>query len=614
VFLVVTMLLPAMPARAQGPYEGFGNTPGGAGRAIVRVTTLADSGPGSLRAALAAGERTIVFDVAGDIVLRDYLRVRGRFVTIDGSTAPAPGITLRNRGLIIHGTLGAHDVVVRHIRVRNSAVDGIQIAGGASRIVIDHVSIHGSGDGSVDITGGARDVTVSWSIFNERVNPKAMLIKYNASRITLHHNFFLGMGRNPQVEVDDGATTAHDTTVDMRNNLVWDWGFGFGTWIRNGAWANVVNNFYSSPSSGLQLDRDQAILVDTTTARAFTAGNVSADVVTVDFNALGNVATPFAAPAVVTYEACVAAQAIVAGAGVRPLDAIDQQELDMVALPSCASVPPALATVPERLDFTGTPSGLVRGPQHVTLLDQSGGVLAWTATPQSVPWLAMTPVTGITPATLALVPQVLGLDPGLYTGAIVFDAAATASPLAVPVTLALEPGPRTIPVPLPTALDDGSQPTSGVPRLADTVLRIGRGYLTALRFPGVPLARGAQIQSAVLTTYSPYTTSAVVHLRYYAEAADDSLPLAPTAGDFSRRPPTVNAVRDTPGPWATRTYHASPDLVTILQEVVDRPGWIPGNALTLFIADDLSPSQRYLGSFETIPVGTRAAVLEITVR
>ena len=613
--MVVTVLLTATPAPAQGSFEGFGNTVGGAGRAVVHVTNLADSGAGSLRAALAGGERTIVFDVAGEIVLRDYLRVRGAFVTIDGSTAPPPGITLMNRGLIINGSAGAHDVIVRHLRVRNSPVDGIQITNAAFRIVIDHVSIHGSGDGSLDITGRAHDVTVSWSFFNERVNPKTMLIKYNASRVTLHHNLFLGMGRNPQVEIDDGAMIAHDTTLDMRNNLVWDWGFGFGTWVRNGAWANLVNNFYSSPSSSLQLDRDQAILVDTTTSQAYTAGNVSADLVTVDFNALGNAVTPFAAPVVATYEACVAAQAVVAGAGVRPLDAIDEQEVTMIALPPCASAPPTLEAVPDRLDFTGTPSGLVSGPQRLTLIEHSGGAIAWTATPQGVPWLEMAPASGTTPATLSLLPHVVGLDPGLHTGAIVFEAAAAGnSPFSIPVTLTLQPGPQAIQAPLVAALDDGTQLTRYAARLGDAVLRIGRGYLTALRFENIPLARGAQIQSVVLTTYSPYTTSAVVNLRYYAEATDNSLPLTPTVADFPSRPPTDNSVTDTPGPWVARTYNTGPDLVAIIQEIVDRPGWAPGNAVTLFIADNQSPSQRLIGSFETSPVGTRAAVLEITVR
>jgi hypothetical protein len=90
----------AWAAAAASRYEGFGTTTGGgAGRPRYRVTTLADSGPGSLRDALSLGQRHVVFDVAGDIRLTRPLSVQGSFVTIDGESAPPPGITLRDHGL-----------------------------------------------------------------------------------------------------------------------------------------------------------------------------------------------------------------------------------------------------------------------------------------------------------------------------------------------------------------------------------------------------------------------------------------------------------------------------------------------------------------------------------
>src|SRR5687767_3683537 len=103
-------------AAAHAAPEGFGaSTLGGSGKATYRVTSLADSGAGTLRDALAQGNRTIVFDVAGTISVRSSLFVRGGYVTIDGSTAPAPGITLAHTGLdapilAIRGDNGAHDV------------------------------------------------------------------------------------------------------------------------------------------------------------------------------------------------------------------------------------------------------------------------------------------------------------------------------------------------------------------------------------------------------------------------------------------------------------------------------------------------------------------------
>ena len=70
--------------------EGFGAaTRGGQGIAGGPGDDLNHSGPGSLREALSAGNRTVTFGVGGAIVLADPLFVRGPFVTIDGSTAPA---------------------------------------------------------------------------------------------------------------------------------------------------------------------------------------------------------------------------------------------------------------------------------------------------------------------------------------------------------------------------------------------------------------------------------------------------------------------------------------------------------------------------------------------
>ncbi|MCI0633292.1 MAG: hypothetical protein L0206_05155, partial [Actinobacteria bacterium] len=168
----------------------------------------------------------------------------------------------RGHGLRIAGSNGAvHDVVVTGIRARELLGDGITIRDGAYNVVVDHVSIDGCGDGSLDITRKARDVTVAWSVFSRC--PKNMLIKYEANRVSIHHNAFVdSVFRNPWLSnLDDGRATT-DITADVRNNLVWEWGTGAGTGVECGAKANVVDNFYGSPSSALS-DQQQAILVKT---------------------------------------------------------------------------------------------------------------------------------------------------------------------------------------------------------------------------------------------------------------------------------------------------------------------------------------------------------------
>jgi pectate lyase len=337
------------PAR----YEGFGGqTPGGEGKPLYRVTTLADSGAGSLRDAISQGDRHVVFDVAGEIVARNALQIRGGFLTIDGFSAPEPGITITNRGLQLRGTLGAHDIIVRGLRVRNAnasaSTDCIQVSHGAFNIVLDHVSVSGCADGGIDVTGDpnnlaappTRDVTVSWSILGPPLSKKrGMLIKYGTTRISLHHNLFVNTESRLPEATREGLSADDDTTLDMRNNVIWNWGPGSGTRIHAGVNANVVANLYGNPGGGASDDRQGLIIcrgdgvetaasvslcnngASTERAHGFASGNVSAD--GVDLDAMSNVGAAFPASAVTTTDACTAARQVLASAGAPFRDETD---------------------------------------------------------------------------------------------------------------------------------------------------------------------------------------------------------------------------------------------------------------------------------------------------
>ena len=329
------------------PYEGFGaDTPGGAGQPIYRVTTLADWGPGSLRDALARGNRCIMFDVAGDVVLSKQIYIQGPFVTVDGFSAPSPGITVRGYGISMWGTGGANDIILRGLRFRDagqktcaagSCWDGIQIKAGAYRVVIDHVSSDHASDGAIDIGHESRDITVQWSLLSGTLN-QALI--GTAVRVSMHHNLFIsGKNRNPQVQWDETLATAPpDIQLDLRNNVVWNFS-GYGTLVRRRALANVVGNYYYASSTASSAN---ALVVDLQ-GRAHTAGNRSGNGSNV--NGSGTERAEFAAVPVTTTDACRAAYEVREDAGARGgnwgLDTLDSghvAQMPTAQMPSCAVV------------------------------------------------------------------------------------------------------------------------------------------------------------------------------------------------------------------------------------------------------------------------------------
>lgn len=238
--------------------EGFGSqTPGGRGGRVIEVTTLDDSGPGSLREAVTAkGPRTIVFRVAGAIRLKSHLRVTEPFVTVAGQTAPGDGILLRDAGLYIQ----THDVVVRFIRSRVGASlveeydtqDSLQISGeDPHNIVVDHCSFSWSIDECVGIRVPAHDVTFSWNIVSEalrqpftkeqigedRSHSMSLILSGGPTRCSLHHNLLaLCNSRNPRIQ---GGRHG------FINNVVYGWGWLTGTFSRNPE-VNFIGNYYKA--------------------------------------------------------------------------------------------------------------------------------------------------------------------------------------------------------------------------------------------------------------------------------------------------------------------------------------------------------------------------------
>lgn len=241
------LLWKTMPLRAPLPESfepafegahGFGAiAAGGRGGREIAVENLADSGPGSLRAALEVKEpRVIVFKVGGEIVLKSRLRITEPFASVLGQTAPAPGITLSRHGILVQ----THDVVLRHLRIHGS----VGAEGGdvmefydAERCIADHCSFLWDDDETCSITGLSDAITIQHCLIAEGLNHAGHSMGGIAGgeRTSWHHNVIAHCRtRNPRF--------AGQTWCDFRHNVIYDWGdaAAYGEFER----VNLVGNFF----------------------------------------------------------------------------------------------------------------------------------------------------------------------------------------------------------------------------------------------------------------------------------------------------------------------------------------------------------------------------------
>lgn len=241
--------IPAFP----GAWGGGMFATGGRGGRVIEVTSLADSGPGSLREAVEAeGPRIVVFRVAGVIELESDIDVMHPHLTIAGQTAPGDGVCLAYASVNIN----THNVILRHLRVRRGKPEGGQgsdnIGGNPEgQVIVDHCSTSWGMDENLSLyrfmqraPGGdvklpTRNVTVQWCITSEALDAKnhAFGGTWGGEDSTFHHNLFAcNTGRNPSIGMGG--------EFDFRNNVVFNWRHRTMDGGDETSLINVINNYY----------------------------------------------------------------------------------------------------------------------------------------------------------------------------------------------------------------------------------------------------------------------------------------------------------------------------------------------------------------------------------
>ena len=229
-------------------YEGCGaEATGGLGGEIFEVTTLDFSGPGSLLSALTernwddTGEvipRIVRFSVGGTIRFSESVVIELPYLTVDGASAPEPGITLTPEFSGILLDVGpTHDIILSHLRLVGDwvagdvGVDDVGLLnvngrngnhGRGERMVFDHLTITAANDVGLDLWGELQNITLSWSLFYANRHPTT--VSFHPAPfavrdcISIHHNLYSGNEqRNPQIRADSRR-------VDVVNNYIRAWG------------------------------------------------------------------------------------------------------------------------------------------------------------------------------------------------------------------------------------------------------------------------------------------------------------------------------------------------------------------------------------------------------
>lgn len=243
---------------------------GGRGGAVHLVTTLADSGPGSLRACVeAAGPRTCIFRVSGTIALQTPFFIKNGSITIPGQSSPG-GIQVRLAAQPTDGRTpfnfqDTSQIIVRHLHIRpgfdpNNASfkRASNNALGFERSddwIVDHVTTGYTADQSMHCFQGAQRWTVSNSMFVRALSFQSHhfgpLLCGDQHRDQVGPGTYVGnlthkmLRRSPNIK----STGCDFGAIDVVNNLnvapgehgisIWDDHAGADGW---GTCSNIVGN------------------------------------------------------------------------------------------------------------------------------------------------------------------------------------------------------------------------------------------------------------------------------------------------------------------------------------------------------------------------------------
>lgn len=169
-----------------------------------------------------------------------------------------------------------------------------------------------------------------------------------------------------------------------------------------------------------------------------------------------------------------------------------------------------------------------------------------------------------------------------------------------------------------TGADDAEERvSSGSVNLSSSDLEIIKDgtatQLLGMRFRDVKIPQGATIQSSNLEFEIDESGSNTLTVKVYAQAHDDAPVFTVTNADISSRTKTGTSVS-----WSISSNPAvnakltSPDIKTVIQEVINRSGWVSGNDLVILIERQSGGGRRTVEAYDGEPIAAPKLTIQAT--
>jgi|GEM_PF-426534 len=108
--------------------------------------------------------------------------------------------------------------------------------------------------------------------------------------------------------------------------------------------------------------------------------------------------------------------------------------------------------------------------------------------------------------------------------------------------------------------------------------------LVGMRFPDITVPQGAVITGAAIVFTAESNANGTANLTFRAEASDDALTFSTANDNIGSRVLTNALVSWNVPNWTNNQSYTSPDLSSLVQEVVGRAGWASGNDLAVVVS------------------------------